>query len=392
MTIPDQTITPIPIPPGDMQHNAPPRRRVRRLRIVALVVALLLIAPGISYTQALTAPGYASWSERSVGWVRDNGGAGMVDAIENWWYTRHAPSNATPLTATLPGPPRVQQGNPTVAPRVPAPPSIAPLAGAAPLEGEGLWSVDVMGRAGVPVLYSTFLRPDPSHASVVAGAVWVPAGATAAHLVAGTSQPHGWGGAARIPAADMGSIVATFNSGWKFGDMDGGFYLGGRQSPALRDGLASVVIDARGHVTIGQWGRDISMTRDVVAVRQNLHLIVEGGTPVHGLDVNGGGVWGSPRNQLQYTWRSGLGTDAAGNLVYVAGNNLTLQSLATAMSDAGVRQGMELDIHSRMVNLAVWTHPSGGHATASNLLPNMSASPTRYVAADQRDFFYLTLK
>ncbi|MEO7589319.1 MAG: hypothetical protein ABIS84_14970, partial [Arachnia sp.] len=286
--------------------------------------------------------------------------------------------------------PRGQVG-PTSAPPAPPPPSIAPLTGAAPLPGEGIWSVDVRSKAGVPVLYSTFLRPDPSHASVVAGAVVVPAGATTAHLVPGTSQPHGWGGAARIPTADLGSVVATFNSGWKFTDIKGGFFLGGRQSPELNDGLASVVIDRRGGIAVGQWGRDVSMTPDVVAVRQNLHLIVDGGSAVKGLDVNGGGLWGSPRNQLQYTWRSGLGTDAAGNLVYVAGNNLTLQSLAVAMTDAGVQRGMELDIHSKMVNLAVWTRPASGPAKASNLLPDMSAPPNRYVAADQRDFFYLTL-
>ena len=78
-------------------------RRFVRLRIVTLVVVLLMIVPGISYAQALTAPGYASWSDRSVGWVRDNGGAPLVNAIENWWYTRQAPANAAPMAASLPG-------------------------------------------------------------------------------------------------------------------------------------------------------------------------------------------------------------------------------------------------------------------------------------------------
>ena len=386
------TLTHSPIPPESGPRDALKRRRYLRLKIVALVVAVLMIVPGVSYAQAMTAPGYASWQDRSVGWVRDNGGAPLVNAIENWWYTRHAPSDAAPPAAALP---QLNSRSPVVAPGggVPAasaPRAIAPLAGVAPLPGEGVWSVDVTGTGGQPVVESTYLRPDSAHASVLAGVVWVPAGATSAHLVPGTKQPTGWGGAAAIPAADLPSLVATFNSGWKFSDMAGGFYLEGRQRPALQDGFASVVIGTDGQVRVGQWGRDATMGPDVVAVRQNLHLIVDGGAPVNGLESNGGGLWGSAHNQLQYTWRSGLGTDAAGNLIYVAGNGLTLQTLATAMSDAGIQRGMQLDIHTKMVNFALWAHPAGGPATATNLLPDMGASPTRYVSADQRDFFYLT--
>lgn len=253
--------------------------------------------------------------------------------------------------------------------------------------------VERTSATGAPVLYSTVLRPDPAHASVVAAAAWIPADATAAHLVAGTLQPggSGWGGNAAIPTAGLPSVVATFNSGWKYKDIDGGFYANKQSNPPLKDGLASVVIDKQGQITVGQWGRDVSMGPDVVAVRQNLHLVIDQGAPVRGLDSNAAGLWGSAKNQLQFTWRSGLGTDSHGDLIYVAGDNLTLQTLSTAMTDAGIQRGMELDIHPRMVNFAAWTPKAGGHITATNLLPNMPAAANRYVAADQRDFFYLTL-
>ncbi len=392
---PDQNVTNTLAPkPSSNNPDAPTRRRHLRLKIVALVLVLLMVVPGISYAKAVTAPGYASWPDRSVGWIRDNGGAPLVNAIENWWYTRNPPANTAPPLSSLPT--RGQQIGSTKGPQTSkaaaaAPVPVAPLAGAAPLPGEGVWSLDVTGKVGQPVLYTTFLRPDPGRASVVAGAAWFPAGSTSAHLVPGTAQPAGWSGTAAIPAADMPSLVATFNSGWKFKDTGGGFYLDGREQPVLQDGFASAVIDAQGQVTVGQWGTDVSMRPGVVAVRQNLHLIVEAGSPVDGLESNGNGLWGSSKNQLQFTWRSGLGTDAAGDLIYVAGDNLTLQSLATAMSDAGIQRGMQLDIHNKKVNFATWSHPASGPAAATNLLPDMTASPTRYVDADQRDFFYLTL-
>ena len=195
-----------------------------------------------------------------------------------------------------------------------------------------------------------------------------------------------------MPAADVPSLVATFNSGWKFRDIDGGFYLNGRTGSPLRNGQASVVIDDRGGVSVGQWGRDVRMTPHVVAVRQNLALVVDRGAPAPGLADNGSEQWGSRHNQLQFAWRSGLGTDAAGNLIYVAGRGLTLRTLADAMTQAGIQRGMELDIHSRMVAFASWQPGPAGPVTPSKLLPDMPAPADRYLNPDQRDFFYVTVR
>lgn len=380
---------------GPVSHGKR-RRRHLRWRFVALLLAILMVVPGASYARALTYPGNASWQERSVEWVRDNGGSPLVNAVENWYYTRNTPPASPPdLTSS---PPQNINHAVTAAAPVPTPAATKPtdipaLAGATPLPGEGTWSVKRTSSAGAPALYSTFVRPDPAYPGVVAAAAWIPANTTDAHLVAGTRQPGGtgWGGNAAIPASDRSSLVATFNSGWKYKDIDGGFYADKHANPPLKDGLASVVIDKQGQISVGQWGKGASMGPNVMAVRQNLHLVVKNGFPVSGLGSNANGLWGSAKNQLQYTWRSGLGTDSAGDLIYVAGDNLTLQTLATAMAEAGIQTGMELDIHPKMVNFAVWQQPTTGHHTATNLLPGMNAAPDRYVAADQRDFFYLTL-
>jgi hypothetical protein len=353
-------------------------------------VGLLLLFPGISYSRALAAPGGGSWQERTVEWVRDNGGAPVVDWMENWYYSRHAPSTAGPDPASLP---RATTTTAAVRPDDAGPPTVPPLAGARPVAGEGAWIPGRADAAGTPATYTTFLRPDATHPSVVVGAAWMRTADTALHLVAGTRQPGGtgWSGGARVPSADVPSLVATFNSGWKFRDITGGFYLDGRTAQPLRDGQASVVIDDRGHVTVGQWGRDVSMTSHVVAVRQNLALVVDGGSPVAGLSANANGRWGSSRNQFQYTWRSGLGSDARGNLIYVAGEGLTLQTLADAMVDAGIQRGMELDIHPGMESFASWA-PAGSSSTPTKLLPAMRRPADRYLTVDQRDFFYLTLR
>jgi hypothetical protein len=365
------------------------RRRRRVLVVAALVLVAVLIAPAVSYARALTAPGSAPWGMRTVDWIRSNHGGAIVNAVENWYYTRHQPAAGPPDPASLP-----QQTGPSTAPaRGPAPPALPLPAGVAALPGESRWAPGRLAADGRPLIYTSFLRPDPRHLSVVVGVAWLRAGTTVGHLVAGTAQPGGsdWPGDAAVPSGDVPELVATFNSGFKLADISGGFYLGGRTAKPLRNGQASLVIDNRGQVTVGQWGRDVSMNASVVAVRQNLALVVDGGRPVDGLAGNAHGRWGTARNQLQYTWRSGVGLDARGDLVYVAGNSLNLTMLATAMADAGIVRGMQLDIHSGMASFASWRPGSGG-SVAHKLLPGMSRSADRYLVADQRDFFYFTVR
>ena len=212
-------------------------------------------------------------------------------------------------------------------------------------------------------------------------------------MVAGTTQPGGNGraGNAQVPPAAVPNLVAVFNSGFKLNDITGGYYSHGRTAKALRTGQASLVVNDRGAITIGQWGRDITMNPHIASVRQNLALVVDHGRAADGLTVNADQRWGSAANQLQYTWRSGIGTDAAGNLIYVAGDKLTLATLAGALVDAGAVTGMQLDIHPGMAFYASWSPTGAQGAQPRKLLPTMPGAAHRYLAPDQRDFFYLTL-
>ena len=361
-------------------------RRRRILQLGTIILALIMLGPAISYGRALTAPGSATWQMRTVDWIRSQHGNSLVNAIENWWYTRHKPATGPPDAAVLPriGTATGQVIGPAPLPRLP---------GVAPLPGESTWSPGRTSADGTPLIYTGFLRPDPAHQSIIAGVAWIRRAGTVAHLVAGTAQPGGqrWPGDAAVPAADVGKLVATFNSGFKMRDIAGGFYLGGQYAHPLADGQASLVIDKQGRATIGAWRRDVSMTADVAAVRQNLALVVDRGRPVGGLSTNARGRWGSPRNQYQYTWRSGAGVDAYGNLIYLAGDKMNLATLAAAMADAGVVRGMQLDIHSGMASFSSWLPSTGATpATPTKLLPRMPRTAFRYLAPDQRDFFYVT--
>ncbi|WP_275295163.1 hypothetical protein [Amycolatopsis sp. La24] len=361
---------------------ARPRRRLWKLRITLLVVLALLAYPVGSYVRALTYPGNASVAVRTVDWLRDIGLGGIVNTLENWWYTRHPPSTAPPATTDLPA--RTGAAAPANGPR-PAPLPHLPGGPA----GEGVWTAGARNGRHVAE-YTTFVQPDPQHAGVVAGVAWLNQDLVRTQLLTGTKDPKG-PGPTSVPASLRSSLVAVFNSGFKVNDSRGGVYLDRTTVAPLRNGRASVVIDDTGRVSIADWGRDAAMNPHIVAVRQNLDLVIDHGRPVPGLHDNPSGAWGSAKNQFQYTWRSGLGTDRAGNLTYVAGGGLTLDTLAAAMTEAGIQQGMELDIHSPMVTFNSY-RPDLPGSRATKLLPGVPGAADRYLQPDQRDFFAVTMR
>ncbi len=293
----------------------------------------------------------------------------------------------------------VRHGAGAAAPPVHVPRALAPLAGQAPgttaADGEGAWIAGRADAAGTPAIYTTWFRPDAAHPQVVAGAAWVRAGGYAAHLVAGTRQPDGsgWPGGAQVDPRDAGQLLATFNAGFKFQDTPGGFFLDGRSSRPLVSGLATAVVEDDGRLLVGSLGNEVQLTSRTTAARQNLHLIVDGGAAAAGLVDDHAGLWGTSRNQGQYTWRSGLGVDARGDLVYVGGNGMDLVHLADAMVRAGAVRAMELDMHRGMVSFASWQPgPGPDGVDPTKLLPDMPREADRYLAPDQRDFFYLTVR
>jgi hypothetical protein len=378
-------LTELPPPPG--RHRRPKRGRGAALAIVAALLAILVF-PSVSYVKALTYPGQATFLERSVEWVRDNGGGGLVNVLENWWYSR-PPSAAAPASGSVPTAP--------VQPGAAAPPALPVLAGAAPLAGEGRWTAAVPAPGGGTAIYTTFVRPDEQHAGIVAGVALMKQHLLRFGAVAGTQQPvQDPTQAGAVPAAALPALAATFNSGFKMVDAQGGYQAGGQVLVPLRVGAASLVIRTDGTATVGQWtdqgGRDVGPGLGIAAVRQNLDLVVDNGALVPGLAADASGRWSTSKNQLQYTWRSGVGVDAAGDLVYVGGDNLTLVGLATALQRAGVVTGMELDIHTNKVDFFSYRHAAGSAPLPTRLLPDMTGPSDRYLRQDARDFFYATLR
>ena len=381
--------------------------------LTGLLVAVVALTPmWWSLGTALTNPALgSSLSARAAEWARDHGGRSVVVWAENTWYGHHAPAVGGKLSAgAIPSPtavpaspvPSLHAGGTSGVGSVPAVPEAPPhLKEPAPLRpfvsdpapGEGVWRPAGRFVDGTPAIYETYLRPDAVHTGVVTGVAWMDTTLLRAQLYSGSYIPGGgpWSYTAPITPGAATSLVAAFNSGFRLQDSLGGYYSEGRMVRDLRSGAASLVIYRDGTVTVGAWGKDVTLTPDVVAVRQNLQLLVDQGQPVAGLAANDTRVWGRTLSNRVYVWRSGVGVTRSGALVYVGGPGLNVTSLANVLVRAGAVRGMELDINTDWVNFATWApEPGTGSATASNgtdLLPGMVGKPSRYFSASwARDF------
>ena len=260
-----------------------PPQPTHRIRRIALVAAIIWAIPAaISFVSAIAAPSNSGVGIRAVEWLRDHGARGLVNKVENIYYSLNAPSTGGPGLKALPS-----QAGTAVAPTLHArrlhvyrPRPIAPVMSPA-LPGEGQWRATFAhGGTRPPVLVTSF-RPDPNYPRLVAGVAWIDHTRTTTWLYPGrpnrrsTSRP-----AVRWIARRMRSrLVATFNSGFKMKDSGGGVAVGGHTYAPMKQGLGTIIRYRDGHVDVIAWPGGPDVGADVQYARQNLPLIVNHGRP-----------------------------------------------------------------------------------------------------------------
>ncbi len=382
--------TPSPPTASRRPPGPPARESLHRLRRVALVAALVALIPAVfSYLHTIAEPSNSSLGIRSVEWLRDHGAAGLVAEIESIYYSLTAPSKGGPTLRSLPqvgyGDAQTKQLEAQrLAAALERPHRVAPLMHPA-LPGEGIWRATRPEEGvGAPLLIST-IRNQPEYPRVVAGLAWINTKRTRIALSPGRQEPSVSipRGSMDVPLASRGRLLASFNSGFKLSDSRGGFVLNGLTYSTMSEGLATIVGYRDGRVDVLDWRYGPRAPSSVLFARQNLPLIVDEGRPTPNL--SNGAEWGATVGNAILVWRSGIGVDRHGNLIYAAGEDQSVMSLAHTLAHAGAVRAMELDINSYWVSFITYGAP--GALSPVNLLPGMERSSTRYLTPDDRDFF-----
>lgn len=434
-------------------------RRYRPTLVQWALAAALLIAIVFGSFAGFYICGNSDLMVRAVEWARDIVGPRpvamaeeLVFKVEDWYYNLNyrvtgqastwqfaAPLSKSGINLNTPRASRVRQGaanglnvrangwtrgqtanlnvantgpaltsDPTFKPPLP----LAPILRDRAFPKEGHWQP--LATAGQPtdqppILWSTFIRPDPERPYAQVGLVAMDLNRSRLHLMIGTKEPESTktGIASRpgmIPAdiQSGGTLLAAWNGGFRAMHGHYGMMSDGVTWLPAKTGMATLAIKQDGQVIIGAWDRGVTSAMDLLAWRQNNPPLIENGVinpDVYA--VNNLKEWGITVGNKAVTWRSGLGLTRDGRwLIYATGNSLSTATLTAALQAAGAYNAMQTDINNPYDRFDTYTAvPQQDQLsrqvvvlplTAQKLIDQMKGGPGQFLVPYERDFFYLT--
>jgi hypothetical protein len=407
----------------ERRHARRDRRSPRRRAVYrALTVAFAVFSASVLWSLGsyVIDPKGDTRPARAVSWARDHHLGRVIDFLERHKYGKapskskaasdlalgELPTSAVPVATTttttlVPTPTTtVDTGSSptaattvapsttttTTAPTWQVPPANIVPRVEPPLEGEGKWS-GIAKAQGVDVMWATSLRPLPAYPSVVGSFAVIDQTATHAALFNGNDIPGGrdWSLTNRVPSDHQTALLAAFNGGFRFEHIKGGYKNEGREVRPLINGEATVAIDRKGKVTIGEYGRDITDDGSYISFRQNLPLLVDGG--VAKVNDHKGTWWGADYGDVIFVVRSSVCVLADGRLMYGSIGKVDANLLAETLVSMGCVKGMQLDINGQWPTFQVFPVGEDGAKHGAFLDSRMGGSRDRYLNGSTREFF-----
>lgn len=277
------------------------------------------------------------------------------------------------------------------------PANIAPLYRALAAAGEGEWSPlpSPFDGAGSPIMYKTFLHPDPQRSYARIAIVAIDATRVRLHTVVGTKEPVSSVPVPRpglVPQADLPALVAAFNGGFRAIHGAYGMMVNGQVLLPPKNYGDTIALYHDGGIRIAPWSVISNTLASMDAYRQTPPYLAYNGQVNPALDDEASMVWGATVTRVTVIWRSAIGLSADGRtLYYGAGESLTARRLAEAMVAAGASHVAELDVNLSYERFLTYD-PTHAAFDGVSLLPAMATQPKLYTAKPaDRDFFYLTL-
>jgi hypothetical protein len=262
-----------------------------------------------------------------------------------------------------------------------------------PEKDEGVWNNRPLKIfPDKDVMAYTFVRPDPERP--YAYVTIVQADMKEMHLsaVAGTKEPAGKvgkPGPGVVPQGiiQSGKLVAAFDGGFQYKDGQYGMIVGDTTYLPLKNNIGTLVGYKNGTIKIVNYTGQY-LGSDVEFVRQNCPMLIQNGQ-IYAADQKNKALWGRTPSYDITTWRSGVGLNKMGNLLYAVGNSLTPETLAKALASAGAVDAIQLDINPYWVRFNIFDSSGGGQYQTSTLTKKIQDGSKQYLGGYTKDFFYL---
>jgi len=354
----------------------------KTIKIILLFVAVFLVA-GVLFIKFNT----GSAAEFTDNFLRPLLGNGVVGFMEKIYFnTSDKIQQVTNQKGNVPQFPNQGISNSTSTP--------IPIDSRLPkVTGEGVWrNLPLSQFPSSQVMAYTFVRPDPKRPFAYVTLVTIDMTKMNLGIVAGTKQPGGPignPGTGKIPGNIIkdGRLVAAFDGGFQYRDGEYGMIVDGKTYVPLQDSVGTLVGYKNSSLKIVNYtGQDLG--KDVAFIRQNCPILIQDGQVFAQNELNKK-LWGRTFNADIFTWRSGMGLTAEGNLIYAVGNNLSPTTLAKALKIAGATNAIQLDINPFWVRFNIFEPKGNGGYKSSTLTKDLKDGSKDYLGSYSKDFFYL---
>jgi hypothetical protein len=310
-----------------------------------------------------------------------------------------------PKALPPPPPPAASSGAPVpaLAPFRPKDPGAALKSWSA--KGDGIWVpiVDPRRPGEEPYMMKTLLHPDSSRGWAEVFVVAVDLRRVTLKVVPGRQEPKADNPdgeklerPAVIPEADHEELLAAFNGGFMTEHGEYGFKLGKLTIVSPKDKSCTIAAYEDGSYRVAPWPAIKADEPRMTWLRQAPECMVHEQKLHPGiLYVSGNRKWGATLDGETVIRRSGIGMNAARDVLYVAiSNHTNARVFAEGMRHAGAVDVAQLDVN--------WSYPKfvlfeskepGGPRKAVALASGFEFSEDEYIRKKaRRDFFYLVRK
>ncbi len=274
--------------------------------------------------------------------------------------------------------------------------STIPTMGVPSMSGEGAWrNVPLSLFPNQIVLADTFVNPDVTRPYAFVTLVQMDMSKLRLWSVAGTQEPGGKvgkPGPGVVPQniQNQGILVAAFDGGFQYRDGQYGMVVGSTTYLPLKKDLATLVGYDNGSLKIVKYeGQNLG--KNIAFIRQNCPILIQNGV-IETQDQTNKQLWGRTITSGIYTWRSGIGITAKGNLIFAIGNSLVPSTLAAALAAAGAVNAMQLDINPYWVRFDIFNNYSNGIYSHATVMKGVFDGYYTYLHGYQKDFFYVIKK
>jgi hypothetical protein len=364
-----------------------PHHKTRKFIKAFFIIILLLGVTGILFVKYNT-PAAAEFTDN---YLRPLLGNQFVGFLEKAYYnTSDKIQQLTDKNSSRNAPQFLDSGLTSTATPIPL------INGLPPVEGEGVWhNRPLKIFSDKQVMAYTFIRPDTARPYAYVTLVQIDMKQMQMGAVAGTKQPGGPignPGPGVIPQEIVKSdgLIAAFDGGFQYKDGDYVMIVGDKTYLPLINDIGTLIGYNDGSLKIVNYmGQDLG--KNITFIRQNCPILIDNGE-IFAFNEKNKRLWGRTFNSDIYTWRSGIGLTKEGNLIYAVGNNLSPQSLATALKMAGAEEAIQLDINPYWVRFNIFEPNSNGGYNTTTLTKDLKNGSKEYLSGYSKDFFYIYKK